>query len=142
MSKRSKSFYQRFKSILEGQTFDHLHVREKKYGFVAKYESERLPYTISGTYTPDFILAFANGHKRYIETKGYFDYPSQRKMVAVRVCHPELDIRILFSRDHVIRKGSKTRYSDWAKKHGFPFAIGNIPDEWLIEPVIEGKDIV
>jgi hypothetical protein len=52
-------------------------------------------------------------------------------MEAVKEQHPELDIRIVFMRDGVLRRGSQFRASDWATKHGYVFAVGSIPDEWL-----------
>lgn len=136
---RKKSFYEMFKSGLEGLTSDYLRTREKKFGYKTTYETEWLNYTIEGRYKPDFILTFNSGHKRYIETKGYLDYEAQRKMVAVRKANPDLDIRILFSKDNIIRKGAKTKYSDWAKKIGYPYAIKDIPIEWLTDPLKEER---
>jgi hypothetical protein len=69
-----------------------------------------------------------------LEGKGYFDSQDRKKMEAVKRDNPLLDIRIVFQRDQAIRKGSKTRYSDWSKKNGFPCCFGiSIPDEWIKE---------
>jgi predicted nuclease of restriction endonuclease-like RecB superfamily len=89
-----------------------------------KYESERIPYLISGHYIPDFVLVTKLG-KIYIETKGHFRPEAKRKMAAVKKLNPSLDIRILFY------KYSKAN-EKWCLKHGFPFAINDIPDDWLI----------
>jgi predicted nuclease of restriction endonuclease-like RecB superfamily len=89
-----------------------------------KYESEKIPYLISGHYVPDFILRTRKG-KIYIETKGHFRPEAKRKMVAVKKLNPTLDIRILF---YSYSKASVK----WCDKHGFPYAIGDIPDDWLL----------
>lgn len=88
-----------------------------------EYESEKLPYTLYGNYIPDYILFTPTG-KLYIEAKGHFRPEAKRKMVAVKKQHPELDIRIVFYKYNGV-------YVRWANKHGFPYAIGDIPDEWL-----------
>jgi len=95
------------------------------------YEEDKIDYTINSTYNPDFKVEFADGSMIYIETKGRFDYDDQRKMRAVKDCHPELDIRIVFERDSPVRKGAKMKYSDWAVKNEFMYAIGGVPKEWL-----------
>lgn len=88
------------------------------------YESERIPYTLNGIYIPDFRLRLGSKHIIYIEAKGYLRPEHKRKMVAVKRQHPELDIRFVFYRHVEI-------YIKWADKHGFPWAIGSIPKEWL-----------
>ena len=91
------------------------------------YESEKLPYVIHGNYIPDFILR--GTHKTlFIEAKGHFRPEAKRKMVAVKKQHPELDIRFVF----YSRKVSDIRF---AERYGFPYAIGNIPQEWVAELV-------
>lgn len=89
------------------------------------YETEKIPYVIHGNYIPDFIINTSIG-KIYVESKGYFRPESKRKMVAVKKLHPHLDIRIVFYRN----KPSDNR---WAVKHGFKYAIGDIPEDWLNE---------
>jgi len=88
-----------------------------------KYESEKIPYLISGHYIPDFVLTTKTG-KIYIETKGHFRPEAKRKMAAVKKLNPALDIRILF---YSFNKS----YVKWCLKHGFPYAIGDIPNDWL-----------
>jgi hypothetical protein len=100
-------------------------------GIEFEYETVRLPYTITKykKYTPDFI--FPNG--LHLEAKGRFTAESRDKMLAVKEAHPHINLRILFQRDQPIRKGSKTLYSMWAVKNGFPYAIGEkIPEDWLV----------
>src|SRR5882757_3539439 len=88
-----------------------------------KYESEKILYTYSGHYTPDFVVETRLG-KIYIEAKGYFRPEDKRKIVAVKRCNPNLDIRIVF---YSFNKS----YVKWAEKHGFTYAISEIPRDWL-----------
>lgn len=98
-------------------------------GYEFEYETMRLDYTLSATYTPDFILP--NGV--ILEAKGYFKPADRRKMVAIKKQHPHLDIRMVFQQPkNTLTKTSKTTYSDWAEKYGFPWAPAhNIPAEWF-----------
>jgi hypothetical protein len=104
-------------------------LRAKKVKF--EYESLKLKYTVPEkvhTYTPDFVIT-RNGV--IIEAKGRLDTETRKKMLWVKEAHPDLDIRILLMRDNPIRKGSKTRYSTWCEANGFPWAVGEVPDDWL-----------
>jgi len=96
-------------------------------GILVGYETEKLYYAIparKAQYTPDFILENkAKTKKVYIETKGYMRPTDRVKMLRVKRSHPDLDIRMIFQRDNKI-KGTKMNYSDWAVRHGFPYAIG------------------
>ena len=97
------------------------------------YEKDKVPYVVPTSYhvyTPDFKLRC---RKWLIEAKGVLDADTRKKMLHVKASNPDLDIRFVFQRDNVIRKGSKTKYSDWATQHGFKYAIGKIPQEWLDE---------
>jgi hypothetical protein len=52
-------------------------------------------------------------------------------MRAVKRCHPDLDIRFVFQQNKKCRKGGKMTYTDWAKRYGFPCAVGEIPKSWF-----------
>lgn len=105
-----------------------LDLQLKKSGVKYEYETMKIEYTLAGTYNPDFILA--NGI--IIEAKGYMDKDAKRKMEAVRRQHPDLDIRIVFMQaDKKMPNSSKQTHGQWATRHGFPWADGEIPDEWL-----------
>lgn len=132
---RHKGFYHTMKSGLEYVIGTFLRDREEQHGFRVEYESEKIPYIVEGNYKPDFILTFADGRKRYIETKGYMDNEARRKMVAVRKANPTIDIRMLFARNHPIRKGAKGTYGDWADKVGYPWAVKDLPEDWLLAPI-------
>lgn len=102
----------------------------EKQGVNFTYETLRIPYTTSHHYKPDFVLA--NGV--IVEAKGLFLPEDRTKHLRIRELHPHLDIRFLFQKDQPIFKGSKTKYSDWCKKHGYKYAIGTtIPATWTKE---------
>jgi hypothetical protein len=114
-------------------------------GIKYTYEKTTIPYTrklTSGvcnscggkqvgrraTYTPDFGLP----GNVFVESKGYFPARDRAKLVAVRSQHPEIDLRLLFGADNWTTKLHKQRYSEWATKQGFRYAIGKrIPDDWI-----------
>ena len=103
----------------------------RKRGVAFQYETLKIPYTRKdGIYNPDFILP--NGI--IIEAKGVLSQPDRVKMLLVKDQHPQLDIRFVFQRAaNKINKKSKTTYSMWAEKHGFPWAEALIPVRWLKE---------
>lgn len=107
------------KNKFEARVYNQL--KRSKVSF--KYESEKLPYLFTGHYLPDFVL-IVGGNKIYIETKGYLRPEHKRKMVSVKKLRPTVDIRIVFyaKREKDIR---------WAERHGFPWAIEKVPEEWL-----------
>lgn len=80
-------------------------------------------------YTPDFVLP--NGI--IVEAKGRLTVHDRTKHVLIAAQHPELDIRFVFQYNNPITKGSKTRYTDWADKQGFKWAMTYIPKEWYKE---------
>lgn len=79
------------------------------------------------TYLPDFFLS--NGV--VIEGKGLLTASDRKKLESVRKYHPSLDLRIVFQYNRRYTKDGR-RYSDWAEKHGIPWAISTIPDSWLL----------
>ena len=113
-----------YRSGLEERLGNHL----DKVGCAYLYEAEKFDYVTKSKYTPDFFLP--NGV--IIEAKGFFKPSDRRKMLAVKEAHPELDIRLVFMRDNTLSKSSKTTYTMWAEKHGFPSCIfPHIPPDWL-----------
>ena len=115
-----------FKSHLEEKVSDLL----CELGIDYQYEQTKVPYQIQHNYSPDFLLP--NGI--YLETKGYFDAADRRKMKAVKLQNPDLDIRMVFQAPfNTISKTSKTTYAKWCEKLNIPWtAWHNIPMEWLI----------
>jgi hypothetical protein len=130
MVKKKNNYRNKFEQV----TGDSLN--DKSISF--EYETERLSYTITANYIPDFILFTRSGRKIYIETKGNgrsFDGASRRKLIAVRSQHPEKDIRIVFWSDGKFgatrKDGTRQTQCGWATKNGFLCAVREIPDAWL-----------
>lgn len=117
----------RFRSKYEEKIYNNV----KKDGLSVEFEPFKLQYTMEGNYLPDFVLP--NGI--IVEAKGYFDSRARAKMIAVKRSNPDLDIRFLFMNSKTkLRKGSKSTYADWCKRHGYPFEDGDtIPLKWFKE---------
>ena len=96
------------------------------------YEAKKFPYQPKvAHYLPDFILE--NGI--VVEAKGEFTSEDRTKHLLIQQQHPGLDVRFVFSNPYrKMRKGSSTSYADWCEAHGFLYAKGTIPTEWLDEP--------
>lgn len=93
------------------------------------YEPVRIPYVAPSTYTPDFGLPV---QAIVLEGKGQFTAEDRQKLILVKQQHPDLDIRLVFSRSASrISKTSKTTYALWCGKHGFPYVDKAVPVEWL-----------
>jgi hypothetical protein len=94
-----------------------------------------LKYQLYRTYTPDFRIG-----DMFIETKGWLRPEDRTKMKAIKKAHPELDIRFVFQNAKAKlnnkRPKSKT-YAQWAEQYGFPWAHGEIPNEWIQEALAE-----
>lgn len=106
----------------------------KAAGIRVSFEEFKLKYTRPAshhTYTPDLTLP--NGI--VLEGKGLLTTEDKAKMRLIKAAYPDLDIRFVFSNARArIAKGSKTLYSDWADRYGFPWAHRTIPPEWLTAP--------
>ena len=92
------------------------------------YEPDKFKYVLESRYIPDFKVGDI-----YLECKGYFKATDRRKMLAVKRCNPDLDIRLVFQAPYnKISKRSKTTYAMWAERNGFPWcAYYAIPTSWL-----------
>lgn len=119
-----------FRSGLEKKIADDLSDK----GIPFDYEKLKISYTVperQATYTPDFVL-LDNGI--IVESKGIFDADDRKKHLLIKQQHPDLDIRLVFSRANApIYKGSPTTHANWADHHGFKWAEKLIPDAWLKE---------
>lgn len=122
-----------FRSGLEYTFALDLEGKKVKYG----YESQVIKYVkpeSSHRYTPDFVVESKSGKTIIIETKGRFVSADRVKHLLIKRQHPEIDIRFVFSKaKQRLNKRSKTTYGDWCIRHGFLYAEGKIPDEWLEE---------
>lgn len=105
-------------------------------GLEVKYEQTSIKFTQpakSRKYTPDFELTGPNG-TIWIESKGRFITADRQKHLMVKKCHPDLDIRFVFTNPRArISKTSKTTYAAWCDKHGFKYAKKEIPLDWIKE---------
>ncbi len=117
-----------------------------KRGIVFKYEDGTIKYdapvrggrcnscgsklVVKGrVYVPDFRIG-----PIVLETKGKLDGPGRTKLLAIKASNPTLDLRLVFQRDNRIRRGSTTKYSEWARSHGFKFHVGTkLPIRWIRE---------
>ena len=115
-----------FRSKLEERVADLLVELGVKY----EYESTKVPYVIQHNYTPDFLLP--NGI--YLECKGYWDADDRRKIKAVKLLNPDMDLRMVFQAPfNTISKKSKTTYAQYCEKLNIPWtSYANIPIEWLV----------
>ena len=77
-----------FRSGLEEKVADLLVELGVKY----EYETVKIPYVIEHLYCPDFILP--NGI--HLECKGYWEAEDRRKIKAVKLLNPDLDLRMVF----------------------------------------------
>lgn len=98
----------------------------RRYKAGAEYERSRIPYHIDAFYIPDWVLK--NGI--IIEAKGFIDRETKRKMIAVKRCNPQLDIRFIFYDAHKKISGTKQTHADWAEKNGFPWSHEVVPEDW------------
>tara|TARA_R100000353_G_scaffold23922_1_gene20683 strand:- start:4391 stop:4783 length:393 start_codon:yes stop_codon:yes gene_type:complete len=123
---KTKTKTSKFRSGLEEQIAKLLDTLSISY----EYESKKLTYTISHSYTPDFILP----NHVYLEAKGYWSAPDRRKLLAVKRDNPDIDLRMIFQAPYNrISKKSKTTYAQWCEKHCIPWTTWkDIPLEWLI----------
>jgi hypothetical protein len=98
------------------------------------YEPFKVPFTQPAKqrlYLIDFILP--NGI--IIEAKGRWETSDRQKFVMIKDSWPDLDIRFVFSRSaSTISKTSKTTYADYCESHGWLYADGEIPFEWINAP--------
>ena len=116
----------KFRSKLEKNIADLL----EQLGVSYLYESEKLSYTISHNYTPDFVLP----NYTYLEAKGYWSPEDRRKILNVKKSNPEIDLRMVFQSPYnTISKKSKTTYAQWCERHDIPWtSYQDIPIEWLV----------
>ena len=101
---------------------------KKNIGF--EYEPETFSYVPKiRSYTPDFYIKEKDF---YIEAKGRLTTNDRVKHLMIKEQWQDLDVRFIFVQaDNKILKGSKTTYADWCDRHGFLWAQGTIPKEWM-----------
>jgi len=123
---RAKARAAGYRSKFEQDVFE----RAKEEGIEVEYEpkEEIIEYFKKPSkYLPDGRLP--NGV--LVECKGRFTVFDRVKHLLIKEQHPEKDIRFVFQYNNTLSKKSKTTYTEWCDKHGFMWAIGDIPHEWL-----------
>lgn len=119
------------KSDLE---WDHWKDLRKRKNIHVEYETIKIPYTVRRYYSPDYpCIVTRTGKLIFLEVKGYFRPSDRSKMRKVKQQNPDLDIRLVFAKDNKLNKKSRTTYSQWCEKNGFPYCIGRVPDVWFKE---------
>ena len=112
-----------YKSKLESVVAKQLRAQ----GIPFDYETLKIPYVVSYTYVPDFVLKSGI----IIEAKGYFRASDRRKHLAIQQQHPHLDIRFVFENANKrLNKKTTMTYSQWCEKHCFLWAHKSIPPKW------------
>ena len=119
-----------YRSKFELSIAKDLNKRKQSFG----YESESLRYILRKKYKPDFIINTSSGKTLYCEAKGRFFKGDPEKMVAVRKCNPDKDIRFIFMNGFSkTRKGAKETMGEWATRNGFKWCETTIPAKWFQE---------
>lgn len=87
-----------------------------------KYEPRELKISYEvkevRSYLPDVVIG-----DRYFELKGRFTLYDRKKMKLIVEQYPDLDITMVLQKDNPIRKGSKTKYSDWCNKNNIKWMM-------------------
>lgn len=80
-------------------------------------------------FTPDF---FFRGW--VVEAKGKLTARDRKRLLALRdQCFPDTEGRqlgLVLQRDNWMTRKKVRRYSDWAREHDIPCAVGYFPKEW------------
>jgi Phage endonuclease I len=130
----------RFRNRLESSVGEQLSTAGVPYD----YEGAWVPFAVparKAKYLPDFRVG-----NIIIETKGWFGRNSAKermKLMLVRMCNPELDVRIVFSdANKLIYKGSPTTYGKWAEDNEFKYSTkGIVPAAWIKDLKEESKRV-
>lgn len=109
------------------------------------YETDVLTYQYEPQkYCVDFTVPIGTNKKIFIEFKGKLDGATRRKMIAIKASNPTADIRFVFEKpNNKLYSGAKTRYWEWAEKHGFKWYdvrdIGPLKNEWQKSKAVKAR---
>jgi hypothetical protein len=101
-------------------------------GIKYAYESETWEYQVEPqNYTPDFTILDTDNLR--IEYKGKMTAQTRKKMIAVKKCHPDKRVCIVFEKPNnkLSARPNSQRYWQWAEKNGFEWSEHFIKEEWL-----------
>ena len=83
-------------------------------------------------YTPDFKVTMPNKSVQYLESKGKMTDDTRKKIVSVKRCNPDKDLKIIFERaNNKLKAGGKMTYGKWSDKIGIPWNEKKVKEEWL-----------
>lgn len=109
-------------------------------GSKIEYEADKLSYTITYQYIPDFTVTLPNGKKIYIEAKGngrQFDGHTRRKMKTIKDIYSHLPIYIVFYANGKIsgtkkrKRGGYYLQSEWSDRTGYEYSIKHPNPKWF-----------
>jgi hypothetical protein len=101
-------------------------------GIKYKYEDETWQYQVDPQhYTPDFTIVDTDNLR--IEYKGKMTAQTRKKMIAVKKCHPDKRVCIVFEKPNnkLSARPNSQRYWQWAEKNGFEWSEHYVKEEWL-----------
>lgn len=115
-------------------------------GVPFQYEATQLCYEVPRVYVVDFdvpggsipkgerVVSTVSAHTVHVEVKGYFPREDRQKLLEAKRANPDRDIRIVFQnpRNKLTKAKRSMTYGQWADRHGFKWAKGSVPDEWLL----------
>jgi len=83
-------------------------------------------------YKPDFKVTMPDNSCQYYEAKGKLTDATRKKMVSVKRCNPDKDLKLIFERaNNKLRAGGKMTYGTWADKTKIPWNEKHVKEEWL-----------
>ena len=103
----------------------------KALGLEDAYETDKIEYTASHVYTPDFVAKDILGQKFYIETKGRFPLEDRHKMRRVIFCNPGIRILMILQNPHQKEKGLKKTAAQHCEALGLPWCTVSVAKEFV-----------
>lgn len=95
----------------------------KHHNIPMTYETKTIEYQHK---IQKYTVDFSSKKKIHLEYKGVFDSKARTKMVAVKRCNPDFDVRLVFEKpNNKLYSGAKMRYWEWAVQKGFKWYKAN-----------------
>ncbi|NQZ74693.1 MAG: hypothetical protein HRT61_01060 [Ekhidna sp.] len=98
------------------------------------HKADKLSYTVSHTYEPDFSWPTSDtGKPLLVETKGDPHRWDRKAFLEMyEQWSDTYEIKLLFQKEVKLPNCKKLTNVEWAKKNGIDYAVGTkIPDHWL-----------
>lgn len=108
----------RTRSGLESTIIKLMDSKSIQYKYEPREELCKYEVRETRTYLPDVVIG-----DKIFELKGRMTLFDRKKMKLVVEQNPDKDITMVFQRDNPIRKGSKTKYSDWCNKNNIKWMM-------------------